>query len=197
MVLYRPKMYLHSSNWRVSVNNWWFLFVKRWISSKIWRSCRTFWVYILTSKTNNAISIWRLRDVRIKWATRTSLGHTLCPHTDAGRTLHGTVELQKAVEMGYKITKIQEVWHFKEDDRRVGLFADFVNTWLKIKQECAGWPNDCVTAEQKQAYIRAYEQTEGIKLENVQKTQHGKRWPNWCLTGEFLFTCSQSLPIRN
>ena len=57
----------------------------------------------------------------------------------------------------------------------VYLLIYLLNTWLKIKQECAGWPNDCVTAEQKQAYIRAYEQTEGIKLENVQKTQHGKR----------------------
>ena len=104
------------------------------------------------------------------WLKRSNL----CPHTNAEQTLHSTwatVELQKAVEMGYKVTKIHEVWHFKEDDRRVRLFADYVNTWLKIKQECAGWPNDCVTAEHKQAYIRAYEQTEGIKLENAQKTQ--------------------------
>ncbi|CAH3173203.1 unnamed protein product, partial [Porites evermanni] len=29
---------------------------------------------------------------------------------------------------GYKILKIHEVWHFREEDRRVGLFADYVNT---------------------------------------------------------------------
>ena len=80
-----------------------------------------------------------------------------------------TVELQKAVELGYEIKKIHEVWHFREEDRRVGLFADYVNTWLKIKQESAGWPDDCRTQEQKDAYIRAYEQKEGITLEHVAK----------------------------
>lgn len=80
-----------------------------------------------------------------------------------------TEEPKKAVELGYKIIKIHGVWHFREEDRRVGLFSDYVNTWLKIKQECAGWQGECVTPEQKAAYIRAYEEREGIKLENVQK----------------------------
>ena len=50
-----------------------------------------------------------------------------------------TEEPKKAVELGYKIIKIHDVWHFRDEDRRLGLFADYVNTWLKIKQECAGW----------------------------------------------------------
>ena len=43
-----------------------------------------------------------------------------------------TVELQKAVELGYQIKKIHEVWHFREEDRRVGLFADYVLSLIHI-----------------------------------------------------------------
>ena len=80
-----------------------------------------------------------------------------------------TIELQKAVELGYKIVKLHEVWHFREEDRRVGFFADYVNTWLKIKQESAGWPDDCNTPDQKAAYVQAYQEREGTALENVAK----------------------------
>lgn len=51
----------------------------------------------------------------------------------------------------------------------MGLFAEYVNTWLKIKQQSAGWPDEYVTEEQKAAYIWAYEEGEGIKLEKVEK----------------------------
>ena len=78
-----------------------------------------------------------------------------------------TPELQKAVEKGYQILKIHEVWHFTPENRRVGLFKEYVNTWLKLKQESAGWPADCVTPEQQEAYLADYEAHEGIKLENV------------------------------
>ena len=108
------------------------------------------------------------------WLERTNL----FPHTDQERMLRGTwatSELQKAVELGYRIVKIHEVWHFQEEDRRVGLFADYVNTWLKIKQESAGWPDECHTPEQKDAYLRDYEEKEGIRLEQVAKNPGRKQ----------------------
>ena len=102
----------------------------------------------------------------------------MCAHTDNERMLRGTwatIEIQKAVELGYRVLKIHEVWHFQEQDRRTGLFADYVNTWLKIKQESAGWPDDCHTPEDKQNYIRRYQEREGITLENVAKNPGRKQ----------------------
>ena len=64
-----------------------------------------------------------------------------CAHSDDERALTGTwctPELQKAVELGYDIQYIYEVWHFPETCQ--GLFQDYVNTWLKIKQEASDWP---------------------------------------------------------
>ena len=92
-----------------------------------------------------------------------------CPHTDAERMLHGTwctVELQKAVELGYRITNIHEVWHFPENQRQKGLY---VNKFLKAKQESAGWPKECVTEEQKSTYMQQYKKREGITLNTIEK----------------------------
>jgi len=89
-----------------------------------------------------------------------------CHHSDDQRMLRWTwctPELCKAVEMGYVIEKIHEVWHFKK--RQKGLFADYVNTWLKIKQESAGYPAWCNTTEDKTSYVDQYQQKEGIALD--------------------------------
>ena len=94
----------------------------------------------------------------------------MCGHTREERMLRCTwctPELQKAVEKGYEILKIHEVWHFTPENRRTALFAEYVNTWLKLKQESAGWPKECVTDEQKAEYVRNYEEHQGIKLEHV------------------------------
>jgi len=89
-----------------------------------------------------------------------------CHHTPEERCLIGTwctPELDKAVEMGYEVQYIYEVWHFNE--RVEGLFEHYVNNWLKLKQEASGWPewvgND---EDKKQQYIRDYHQKEGILL---------------------------------
>ena len=90
-----------------------------------------------------------------------------CPHSDANRMLRGTwctPELVKAIEKGYVIRRIHEVWHFPEHQRRTGLFKNYVDTWLKVKQEAAGWPSHCQSFEQKRNYILRYEQQEGIRL---------------------------------
>ena len=96
-----------------------------------------------------------------------------CIHTDEQRVLTGTwcsPELDKAVDLGYEVQYIYEVWHFKETCE--GLFADYFNTWLKIKQEASGWPPWVGEDETKrQQYLRDYYEHEGIQLEyaNIQK----------------------------
>ena len=92
----------------------------------------------------------------------------MCGHSAEQRALRGswcTPELHKAVEKGYKILKIHEVFHFPPERRRKGLFAGYVNTWLKLKQESVGWPADAETEEQKMDYIRRYKEHEGIELD--------------------------------
>ena len=98
------------------------------------------------------------------WHQRTNL----CKHTDKERMLKGTwctEELKIAVEKGYQILKIHEVWHWPEKQRKTGLFAPYVNKFLKAKQEASGWPSDVVTEEQKAQYIADYENHEGISLD--------------------------------
>ena len=80
-----------------------------------------------------------------------------CPHSNEERTLRRTwctPENVKALEMGYTLIKIHKVWPFPEDQCKTGLFADYVDTWLKIKQESAGYPGWAQTEEQKQQYVR-------------------------------------------
>ena len=96
-----------------------------------------------------------------------------CNHSDEQRALTGTwcsPELQKAVALGYDIQYLYEVWQF--DQTCEGLFQDYVNTWLKIKQEASGWPSWVGDDETKrQQYIREYYEYEGIQLE-YDKIEH-------------------------
>ena len=77
---------------------------------------------------------------------------------------------QKAVEKGYQIIHIYEVWHLPET--QTGLFANYVNTWLKIKEEASGWPEYVGEDPTKQQqHIADYYAKEKIMLEqtNIQK----------------------------
>lgn len=55
------------------------------------------------------------------------------------------------------------MWYFSRSSTE--LFADYVNTFLKIKQEASGYPKDCTTEEQKQRYVEEYLEHEGIHLD--------------------------------
>ena len=105
---------------------------------------------------------------------------TTCYHSDEERSLTGTWvtdELKKALEKGYKMMKIYEVWHFDKTEqydpttKTGGLFTEYVNTFLRMKQEASGWPQWCETEEDKRKYIDDYYNKEGIRLEysKVQK----------------------------
>ena len=89
-----------------------------------------------------------------------------CAHPNDQRVLTGkwcTPELKKAVELGYEIQYIYEVWHLPQVQE--GLFQDYVNTWLKMKQEASEWPDWVGDDETKRPeYIHDYYQNEGILL---------------------------------
>ena len=110
------------------------------------------------------------------WHQRTNV----CPHTDQERTMTGTwctEELKMAVKRGYRVLKIHEVWHWAEDKRKTGLFAHYVNKFLKAKQESSGYPSDVVTDEQKTEYVKQYKEHEGIQLdpERIEKNPGRKQ----------------------
>ena len=74
-----------------------------------------------------------------------------------------TIELNKAVEMGYKIKTIYKVLHYKK--RSNNIFKGYVSTFLKIKQEASGFPAWVSSAADKDKYIKDYEDRQGIKLD--------------------------------
>jgi hypothetical protein len=98
-----------------------------------------------------------------------------CVCTDDQRALVGTwcsEELLKALDMGYEIIKIYEIYHYPETTkfdprtREGGLFKEYVETFLKLKQEASGYPKHCRTEDDKAEYIRSYAQRQGITLDS-------------------------------
>lgn len=93
-----------------------------------------------------------------------------CLHSEEERALTGTwtmQEIRKAVEKGYRIIEMLELWEYKMASYEYGdgLFTEFINKFLKIKQEASGFPEWCVTEQDKDRYIEDYYRAEGIQLE--------------------------------
>ena len=89
-----------------------------------------------------------------------------CGHKEEERALAGTwttVEIDKAIELGYRLAEVKEVWHFKK--RSTALFSDFINALYKGKLEASGFPDNVTTTEEKLNYIGEIRQHEGIELD--------------------------------
>ncbi|XP_062616821.1 uncharacterized protein LOC134278527 [Saccostrea cucullata] len=90
--------------------------------------------------------------------------------------------------MGYTLERIHEVWHFKESSQE--LFKEYIDTFLKIRQEASGFPPDCKTPEQQQDYIRQVLDKTGILMDwisiekNPVRRTIAKLFLN-CLWGKF------------
>jgi len=75
------------------------------------------------------------------------------------------------VELGYKMTKIHEIWHFDKLEKydkatkTGGIFTDYINAFLKMKQYADGFPSLFKTEQQKKDYVHQYQQVEGILLD--------------------------------
>jgi hypothetical protein len=88
-----------------------------------------------------------------------------CRHFEEERSFWGTfttIEVIKAIEKGYKVLEIREVWHFEKTSS--DLFSEYVNYFLRLKQESSGFPDWVETREDQAKYIDEYCRHEGILL---------------------------------
>ena len=88
-----------------------------------------------------------------------------CPHADEKRVIRGTwvtLEVQKAIQMGYEVKDIETVWHWEKravndpSTKTGGLFTEYVDRFLQLKQEASGYPEWCVTPEDQRLYVEDY-----------------------------------------
>jgi hypothetical protein len=82
-----------------------------------------------------------------------------CKHSDAERCITGTWvidEVCKAVNMGYSVVEVLEFWEYKItrlENGQGGLFAGYVNMFLKLKQKASGYQSWVQSEAQKDQYI--------------------------------------------
>ena len=95
-----------------------------------------------------------------------NLSPDFCEHLDHERCLEGTwttPELNLALELGYKIKEIYLV-HDYGTNVADDMFSEYINMWLRIKQQSSDWPSHVKTEEDKIKYIEEYEKKEGVKM---------------------------------
>jgi hypothetical protein len=105
-----------------------------------------------------------------------------CTHNDEQRALLGTwtsVEVHTALEHGYKMLTIYEVYHYPNSKK---IFDLYVDTFMKLKQESNGVPKNClgengVVDDVKLCeYIEEYASHEQVRLDKSNiKSNPGQR----------------------
>ena len=101
-----------------------------------------------------------------------------CPHeSDRDRTwaaAYTHFELNKALSLGYVVTDVYEVHHWRYWAHQGGhgmeapLFAGYINAFIKMKLEASGWPEQCKSAEDKQRFLAQCREQDGIELDPVE-----------------------------
>lgn len=80
-----------------------------------------------------------------------------------------SVELQLALSLGYRVTKIYGRIYWENSTKN--LFKDYMLSFLKVKQEASGWGGKCLdgkqveTPEEKKAWVTKYAEEEGVVLD--------------------------------
>lgn len=102
-----------------------------------------------------------------------------CKHSNGEREFIGTwgaPEIRLSIAKGYKVIEIFEIYEYKviqydSVKKTGGLFAEYVNNFLKLKVEASGLPEFCKTDELTEEYIKEFYEREGVQLEkqNIKK----------------------------
>jgi hypothetical protein len=94
---------------------------------------------------------------------------------DKSKKVYSSIELHRAVEVGYKITKIYRSLSFEKTN---DLFTGYIQNFLKIKTESAGYDGDDIDS-----YIERYYNNCGVRLEKdkIKKNNGMKLLAKICL----------------
>lgn len=113
------------------------------------------------------------------WACSNELNQVECQHTPEERSITGTWvmdEVLKALEKGYELVQIQEIWSYKIEQydsksKTGGLFTEMMDKFIKMKQEASGFPSDCNTENEREQYVEEFLRQEHVQLEykNINK----------------------------
>uniref|UniRef100_A0A914H7T2 DNA-directed DNA polymerase n=1 Tax=Globodera rostochiensis TaxID=31243 RepID=A0A914H7T2_GLORO len=94
-----------------------------------------------------------------------------CRHSSEERAILGTftsIELKKALELGYRVIHFYRAYHFEAFDTQ--LFKGYVRMFLKIKVEASGWPAEVKTEEEKRVFIAIMEEWQKILQDDKLET---------------------------
>jgi len=91
------------------------------------------------------------------------------------KKVYSSIELQRAIEVGYKVTKIYKSLTFEKTDN---IFKGYIQNFLKIKTESAGYSGDDIDG-----YIKRYNEHCGVLLEKdkIKKNSGMKLLSKICL----------------
>lgn len=92
-----------------------------------------------------------------------------CTHSEHERCLEGvytSVELKKAVQLGYKIQTVFESYEYSMSSKE--LFSSYVMTFFSRKVECSGWPTENV--QEREKFVTEFSRKMGVDLnpENIE-----------------------------
>jgi hypothetical protein len=109
------------------------------------------------------VSCPKNKEIQVLPVRDSNLGKLIFPAYDEIIGTWSSIELQTFITEGGKILEIFEVHNFTNKNNEI--FKDYVNFFLKIKQESSGYPLWVKTEEQKDEYIKLYFNKESIQLE--------------------------------
>lgn len=91
-----------------------------------------------------------------------------CKHSETERALRGTwatPEIDVAIQLGYRLMKVYEVWHFEHSSNH--LFSGYVELFLQEKFHSKGYPSHARTDQQRKAFIAYIFEKENVKLDDA------------------------------
>lgn len=102
-----------------------------------------------------------------------TLGSPVCNHSERERSIIGTwviSEVHLAVSKGYRIIELIEIWEYDSEvidpvTFEGGVFTEYVNLFLKVKEHSSDWPRQNMTFEEKNEYVENFLTNEGIVLD--------------------------------